>query len=62
MNVIPTGQKRVLKCLLEIQRLFNLSEPRYLLNSLYIADYCVWIQSVKDNKLISLADSLRKVS
>ncbi|KAK7073989.1 Hsp90 cochaperone shq1, partial [Halocaridina rubra] len=53
--------KQVLKCLLEIQRIFNSSEPRYLLNQLYITDYCIWIQRVKDNKLISLADSLRKI-
>ncbi|XP_068205701.1 protein SHQ1 homolog [Palaemon carinicauda] len=61
LQLLSLGPKQVLKCLLEIQRIFNNSEPRYLLNQLYITDYCVWIQRVKDNKLISLADSLRKV-
>lgn len=60
-QLLSLGHKQVLKCLLEIQRIFNSSEPRYLLNQLYITDYCVWIQKVKDNKLMSLADSLRKV-
>nr|XP_045600803.1 protein SHQ1 homolog isoform X2 [Procambarus clarkii] len=60
-QILSLGHKKVLKCLLEIQRFFNLSEPRYLLNQLYITDYCVWIQKVKDNKLMSLADSLKKV-
>lgn len=56
-----SGQKKVLQCLLEIRNFFSQSEPRYLLNQLYITDYCIWIQKVKDNKLISLADSLKKV-
>lgn len=56
-----SGQKKVLQCLLEIRSFFSQSEPRYLLNQLYITDYCIWIQKVKDNKLISLADSLKKV-
>ena len=37
----------VLKCLLEILILFNESEPHYLLNELYVTDYCIWIQKVK---------------
>ncbi|KAG7165118.1 SHQ1-like, partial [Homarus americanus] len=60
-QILTLGRKKVLQCLLEIQRFFNLSEPRYLLNQLYITDYCVWVQKVKDNKLISLADSLKKL-
>lgn len=60
-QILLLGRKMVLKCLLEIQRLFNASEPRYLLNQLYITDYCVWIQKEKDSKLISLADSLKKL-
>lgn len=60
-QLLSLGHKQVLRCLLEIQRTFNNSEPRYLLNQLYITDYCVWIQKVKDNKLVSLADSLKKI-
>ncbi|KAK4290660.1 hypothetical protein Pmani_036459 [Petrolisthes manimaculis] len=61
IQLLLLGQKKVLQCLLEIHSFFNQSEPRYLLNQLYITDYCVWIQKVKDNKLISLADSLKKI-
>lgn len=60
-QILSLGRKKVLQCLLEIQRFFISSEPRYLLNQLYITDYCVWIQRIKDNKLISLADSLKKL-
>lgn len=60
-HVLSLGRKKVLKCLFEIRRIFNSSEPRYLLNQLYINDYCVWLQKVKENKFISLGDSLRKV-
>lgn len=62
IQILTLGRKKVLHCLLEIQREFNNSEPRYLLNQLYITDYCTWIQTVKNDKLISLADSLKKVN
>lgn len=60
-HVLSLGRKKVLKCLFEIRRFFSASEPRYILNQLYINDYCVWLQKVKENKFISLGDSLRKV-
>ncbi|MPC36998.1 Protein SHQ1 [Portunus trituberculatus] len=60
-HLLSLGRKKVLKCLFEIRRIFSASPPRYILNQLYINDYCVWLQKVKENKFISLGDSLRKV-
>nr|CAD7255734.1 unnamed protein product [Timema shepardi] len=62
VQVLRLGKKQVLKCLLEVHSLFNSSEPRYLLNQLYIRDYCVWIQQASNYKLASIADALSKTT
>ncbi|CAH1783363.1 unnamed protein product [Owenia fusiformis] len=60
-QIFALGKTRLLKCLLEIHSIFMESDPRYILNDLYITDYCVWIQSVSSNKLESFATSLAEV-
>uniref|UniRef100_A0A6Q2X522 Protein SHQ1 homolog n=1 Tax=Esox lucius TaxID=8010 RepID=A0A6Q2X522_ESOLU len=50
----------VLKCLLDIHKVFRENEPAYILNDLYITDYCVWIQRVKSKKVTALSDTLLK--
>lgn len=62
IKIFSLGRRQVLKCLLEIHELFNGSEPRYLLNQLYITDYCIWIQSTSDKKLSRLTSAMQKVS
>nr|CAD7442013.1 unnamed protein product [Timema bartmani] len=62
VQVLRLGKKQVLKCLLEVHSLFNSSEPRYLLNQLYIRDYCVWIQQASNYKLASIADALSETT
>ena len=42
-----SGRRRLLKCLLEMHGVLSESDPRYLLNDLYITDYCVWIQNAR---------------
>lgn len=42
-----SGRRRLLRCLLEIQCLLMDTESRYILNDLYVTDYCVWIQTVR---------------
>lgn len=41
------GKGAVLKCLLDIHKIFQENDPAYILNDLYISDYCVWIQKAK---------------
>ena len=60
-KMLRVGKILVLKQLLKIVRLFNKSEPRYLLNQLYVQDYCVWIQKASDETLSSLASALGEV-
>jgi len=57
-----SGKRQLLKCLLGVHCLFNLSNPRYLLNRLYIEDYCVWIQEADDKYLMDMADKIGMVS
>ncbi|XP_078399849.1 protein SHQ1 homolog isoform X1 [Cetorhinus maximus] len=59
--ILQLGKSTVLKCLLGIHKIFKESDPAYLLNDLYITDYCIWIQKVKSKKLASLAESLQNV-
>ena len=59
--VFCVGRHRLLKCLLEMHQLLLDCESRYVLNDLYIADYCVWLQSVSQTQLKSLARNLAKV-
>ncbi|XP_025414881.1 protein SHQ1 homolog [Sipha flava] len=46
-KIFENGCICLLTCLLDIYKLFNSSEPRYVLNQLYIKDYCIWIQQIK---------------
>nr|KAF6421215.1 SHQ1, H/ACA ribonucleoprotein assembly factor [Molossus molossus] len=61
-NHAVLGKSAVLKCLLDIHRIFQETDPAYILNDLYISDYCVWIQKAKSKKLAALAEALKEVS
>ncbi|RXN03855.1 SHQ1-like protein [Labeo rohita] len=54
------GKACVLKCLLAIHKIFRENDPAYILNDLYITDYCIWIQRVKSKHVLELAESLHK--
>ncbi|XP_034255496.1 protein SHQ1 homolog [Thrips palmi] len=60
-RILTLGKKQILKSLLELHALFSNSEPRYILNQLYIRDYCIWIQHVSDSFLKSLLVAINKV-
>ncbi|KAL2091487.1 hypothetical protein ACEWY4_013750 [Coilia grayii] len=46
-DIFQAGKACVLKCLLDIHKIFRENDPAYILNDLYITDYCIWIQKVK---------------
>lgn len=56
-----TGRHKVLQCLLDIHQLLNSSELYYILNNLYITDYCAWLQHSSPQTLHSLAQELSQV-
>ncbi|XP_060775237.1 protein SHQ1 homolog isoform X2 [Neoarius graeffei] len=59
-HIFQSGKAFVLKCLLAIHKIFRYNEPAYILNDLYITDYCVWIQRVKSKHMVALAEALRQ--
>ncbi|KAL6111318.1 shq1 [Pungitius sinensis] len=61
-KILQTGKACVLRGLLDIHRVFRENDPAYILNDLYITDYCVWIQRVKSKKMSALAETLQKTS
>lgn len=61
-KILQLGRGCVLKCLLDIHRVFRENDPAYILNDLYITDYCIWIQRVKSKKVTALASALQKTS
>ncbi|XP_041080452.1 protein SHQ1 homolog isoform X2 [Polyodon spathula] len=58
--ILQLGKACVLKCLLDIHKIFRENDPAYILNDLYISDYCVWIQKAKSKKVVALAEVLLK--
>ncbi|XP_004702619.1 protein SHQ1 homolog isoform X1 [Echinops telfairi] len=62
VKILQLGKSAVLKCLLDIHKIFQENDPAYILNDLYISDYCVWIQKAKSRKLAALAEALKKES
>ncbi|KAM4720917.1 protein SHQ1 homolog [Rhinophrynus dorsalis] len=60
--LLKLGKAAILKCLLEIHAIFQENDPAYILNDLYITDYCIWIQRVKSKKVSALSDSMQLVS
>lgn len=43
-QTLKNGKAFILKCFVKIRILFQKSEPRYLLNTLYIDDIIIFIQ------------------
>ncbi|XP_053234152.1 protein SHQ1 homolog [Podarcis raffonei] len=60
ITILQLGKSAVLKCLLDIHKIFRENDPAYILNDLYITDYCVWIQKAKSKKLAALAECVQK--
>ncbi|NWI12333.1 SHQ1 protein, partial [Crypturellus soui] len=60
--ILQLGKGAVLKCLLDIHKIFRENDPSYILNDLFITDYCIWIQKIKSKKLAALAESLQKTT
>ncbi|NXE17792.1 SHQ1 protein, partial [Ardeotis kori] len=60
--ILQIGKAAVLKCLLDIHKIFMESDPAYILNDLFITDYCIWIQKTKSKKLAALSEFLQKTT
>ena len=48
INLFQEGKAAILRVLAKIRLIFNQSEPRYLLNRLFIDDFIIWIQNCEE--------------
>ena len=54
MDILSTGKRTVLRCLLQIRWILDHTTSdtyHYLLNTIYLDDYCTWIQHLEDDTL-----------
>jgi protein SHQ1 len=56
--LLKLGKRAILKALIQIKTLFSVHDYMYLMDRIYITDYCVWIQSASDKQFKSLASEL----
>ena len=58
--LLKKGTRAILKVMLRAREIFSKSESRYLLNKLWVDDYCVWLQTgVTDAILLSFAEKYK---
>jgi len=62
VKMLKEGKIPMLKSLLKIKHLFERYEPRYLLNTLYVDDFCLYLQSVKDAEVSKIAQEIEASS
>jgi len=58
VQYLRAGKLTLLKVFLKIKSIFERSEPRYLLNTLYIDDFCLYLQTVDQKKYEELANQI----
>jgi len=54
MDILSTGKRTVLRCLLQIRWILDHTTSdtyHYLLNTIYLDDYCTWFQHLEDDTL-----------
>lgn len=54
-RVLYLGKHCVLKCLLGIRSVFEHTDTHYMLNKVFMDDYCTWIQTVDADVIATLA-------
>ncbi|KAK8823407.1 hypothetical protein WA577_002328 [Blastocystis sp. JDR] len=56
--ILKLGKRRVLKCLLEIKKIFKYAERKYILNTLYIDKFILWVQTLDYPLLFDVAEEI----
>ena len=60
-DVLSLGRFSIVKCFLQIRMIFEKSEPRYLLNVLYIDPFLKWIQFDSEDKIfLMISETIKK--
>ena len=62
-SIFSLGRRGILRTLLGVRSRLSAAEPGYLLNTLFIDDFCVWIQcGPRDDDLRTIGAALRSIS
>jgi hypothetical protein len=65
IHILLLGRRTILRCLLQIRTILehttsNDSCRYYLLNTIFIDDYCIWIQNVNEKYIKEFSNSVRE--
>jgi len=60
LKILSGGKRVILRCLLEINAIFDSSEFHYLFNKLYINHYICWVQLVGDELVESFSNEVKQ--
>lgn len=55
---LRAGKRMVVRCLLEMKDILDHHEVYYVYSKIWVDDFCVWIQSARDDVLQQLADAV----
>ena len=61
ISILQGGRRVVLRCLLQLRKIFENSTGHYLLNKLYIDPIIFWIQSIEESVLSEFAGGIEKL-
>ncbi|KAJ3334480.1 Hsp90 cochaperone shq1, partial [Kappamyces sp. JEL0680] len=53
--LLKLGKRAILKALLHIKQLLSHHDQMFLMDRIYITDYCIWIQTASNKRIASLA-------
>jgi protein SHQ1 len=56
--LLKLGKRAILKAFLEIKMVLEVNETMYLMDRIFITDYCIWIQKASEKHIKSLASEL----
>lgn len=59
--IMEMGKIMVLKILIKIRSMFEKNEPRYLLNILYIDDFCIFVQNIEEEAFGKVVKELKEL-
>jgi protein SHQ1 len=60
--LLKLGERAILKALLSMKQLISFHESMYLMDRIYISDYCCWVQKASTSRLASLASELNHMT
>ena len=57
-KIVLLGKKCILKSLLQVRKIFEISDTHYIFNKIFIDDYCAYIQIIDANVFLSLGNEM----